>query len=271
MQTLPALKLERLASELNQLEDELKELEKWDMPGGYNDENDSQFHMKEIDFLRVEMEKILGSEAFVSLEGKSNIQELLQKETQSNVNKALNEMIESKIIEYSSSAKTDQKDGGTFDVGDKIQLSFTPEATDNYKNAMLASDIVNRFQAVDLSIDKAEKVIGIWKPENQFMSLYSHLDDLCDKVEDLDTRTMDVIGQRAKELNKDLEDIVRNLQSMNDVNYDKNKVEFLFTMLEKAIESEDHVKIIAERLRALEKIHKDSPNIESSIKALQER
>ena len=42
------------------------------------------------------MEKILGSQAFVSLEGKSNIQELLQRETQSNVNKALNEMIENK-------------------------------------------------------------------------------------------------------------------------------------------------------------------------------
>ena len=54
-------------------------------------------------------------------------------------------MIESKIIEYSSNDKVDQKDGGTFEVGDKIQLSFTPEATDNYKNAMLASDIVNRF------------------------------------------------------------------------------------------------------------------------------
>lgn len=114
-------------------------------------------------------------------------------------------------------------------------------------------------------------MIGVWKPENQFMALYSHLDDLCDKVEDLDTRTMDMIGQRAKELNKDLEDIVRNLQSMNDVNYDKNKVDFLFSMLEKAIENEDHVRIIAERLRALEKIHKDSPNIESSIKALEER
>lgn len=103
------------------------------------------------------------------------------------------------------------------------------------------------------------------------MTLYSHLDELCDKVEDLDTRTMDNIGSRAKELNKDLEDVTRNLQSMNDVNYDKNKIDFLYQMLEKAIESEDHVKIIGERLRALEKIHKDSPNIESSIKALVER
>lgn len=40
-QTLPALKLERLATELGQLEQELLELEKSDMPGGYNDENDS--------------------------------------------------------------------------------------------------------------------------------------------------------------------------------------------------------------------------------------
>ena len=80
-QTLPALKLERLATELSQLEVELKELEKWDIPGGYNEENDSKFHLQEIDFLREEMEKILGSQAFVSLEGKSSIQELLQKET----------------------------------------------------------------------------------------------------------------------------------------------------------------------------------------------
>jgi hypothetical protein len=43
------------------------------------------------------------------------------------------------------------------------------------------------------------------------MTLYSHLDELCDKVEDLDTRTMDNIGSRAKELNKDLEDVTRNL------------------------------------------------------------
>jgi hypothetical protein len=47
------------------------------MPGGYSDENDSQSHMKEIDHLRVEMENILGSSAFGSLEGKSHIQELI--------------------------------------------------------------------------------------------------------------------------------------------------------------------------------------------------
>ena len=172
------------------------------------------------------------------------------------------------MTEYTSQEKAD---GGALDIGDKIQLSFSDDNSHSYKNAKLSSDIVNRFQAVDQSIDKAEKIIGVWKPENQFMTLYSHLDELCDKIEDLDTRTMDIIGQRAKELNKDLEDIVRNLQSMNDVNYDKNKIDFLFSMLEKAIENEDHVRIIAERLRALEKIHKDSPNIESSIKALQER
>jgi hypothetical protein len=33
---------------------------------------------------------------------------------------------------------------------------------------------------------------------------------------------------------------------MSDVNYDKNKIDFLFFMLEKAIESDDHIEIILE-------------------------
>ena len=37
---------------------------------------------------------------------------------------------------------------------------------------------------------------------------------------------MDNIGNRAKELNKDLEDVVRRLQTMSDINYDKNKDEY---------------------------------------------
>jgi hypothetical protein len=90
---LPQLKLERLAVELNQLEAELVELEKSDIPGGYSDENDSKSHLKEIDHLRAEMEKILGSEAFESLEGKSKIQGLLKDGSQVSVHDALNELI----------------------------------------------------------------------------------------------------------------------------------------------------------------------------------
>tara|TARA_B110000285_G_C14886785_1_gene496587 strand:- start:63 stop:356 length:294 start_codon:yes stop_codon:yes gene_type:complete len=97
------------------------------------------------------------------------------------------------------------------------------------------------------------------------------LDELCDKVDDLDTRTMDNIGNRAKELNKDLEDVVRRLQTMSDVNYDKNKIDYLFTLLESCLESEEHVEIITERLKALERIHKESPNIEASINTIVER
>ena len=40
-QTLPQIKLERLANELNQLENELRDLEKDDIPNQYNSEFDS--------------------------------------------------------------------------------------------------------------------------------------------------------------------------------------------------------------------------------------
>ena len=58
---------------------------------------------------------------------------------------------------------------------------------------------------------------------------------------------------------------------MNDVNYDKNKIDFLFQILERSLENGEHIKFIVERLKALEKIHKESPNIEAAIKSLHER
>ena len=49
---LPQIKLERLALELNQLEDELNELEKDDIPGAFGDENDAKNQIKEVGYLR---------------------------------------------------------------------------------------------------------------------------------------------------------------------------------------------------------------------------
>ena len=111
----------------------------------------------------------------------------------------------------------------------------------------------------------------MWNPSLKFTTIYTKLDEMCDKVDDLDTRTMDNIGNRAKELNKELDDITRRLQTMSDVNYDKSKIDYLFDLLEKAMESDEQVHVIVERLKALERIHKESPNIENSIKALKQR
>jgi hypothetical protein len=58
---------------------------------------------------------------------------------------------------------------------------------------------------------------------------------------------------------------------MSFANYDKNKIDYLYEILEKSFENEEHVIFIADRLKSLEKIHKESPNIEGSIKTLKER
>ena len=92
--------------------------------------------------------------------------------------------------------------------------------------------------------------------------MYKKLDELGDRVEDLDPETMDKIGNKAKDLNKDLDEILRSLQAMDYIDYDKNKIDFLYDVLEKAMENEEHVGVILDRLTSLEKIHKDSPNID---------
>ena len=101
--------------------------------------------------------------------------------------------------------------------------------------------------------------------------MYRKLDELGEAVEDLDSRTMDMIGNRAKELNRDLEDILRRLQNMEFINYDKNKIDYLYEVLCKSMENEEHVEIVLDRLKSLEKIHKESPNIDDSINTIVER
>jgi len=177
-------------------------------------------------------------------------------------------LIEQKVVEYSAS---DEQDGGSFKIGDVLELSLQPSGPLETVNAKMEKDILEKYQLVDQALDASEHQLGYWQPQNKFNTLYHHLDELCDKVDDLDTRTMDNIGNRAKELNKDLEDVVRRLQTMSDVNYDKNKIDYLFTLLESCLESEEHVEIITERLKALERIHKESPNIEASINTIVER
>lgn len=74
---MPQIKLERLAMELNQLEQELTELEKDDIPSSFGDENDAKNQLVEVNYLRTEMIKIIGSDAFQNLDGKTKIEQLL--------------------------------------------------------------------------------------------------------------------------------------------------------------------------------------------------
>ena len=114
-------------------------------------------------------------------------------------------------------------------------------------------------------------MIGHWDPKNRFVSLFSKLDELGDMIEVLDVKTLDMIGSSAKNFNRELEEILRKLAVMKPLNYDKSKIDYLYDLIEKGMEAEEHVTIVLERLKALEKIHKDSPGIEGSIKTLKER
>ena len=90
-------------------------------------------------------------------------------------------------------------------------------------------------------------------------------------MEGLNTGLLNNIGNRAKVLNKDMDDILRGLSKVQDINYDKNKIDYLFELLEKQFMCGDHLHIVTERLKALETIHRESPNIQQSINNLQKK
>ena len=52
---------------------------------------------------------------------------------------------------------------------------------------------------------------------------------------------------------------------MQDIAYDKSKVDLVFNSTEKALEQNSHLEIICERVKVLEQMHLESPNLESKI------
>ena len=117
-------------------------------------------------------------------------------------------------------------------------------------------------------VDQVERVVGHWQPGNKFLCMFKKLDELGDRVEDFDSAKMGQISNSAKALNQDLDTVLRSLQAMDYANDDKNKIDFLYDVLEKAIENEDHVGIVLDRLTSLEKIHKEAPNIDGQVGTL---
>ena len=55
---------------------------------------------------------------------------------------------------------------------------------------------------------------------------------------------------------------------MEDVAYDQQKVALVFDMTERALEQKDHLDIILERLSVIEKMNKESPNLEARMLAI---
>ena len=52
---------------------------------------------------------------------------------------------------------------------------------------------------------------------------------------------------------------------MPELDYDKNKIQFVHMFTERAMESNEHIQMIVNRLKVIEKIHEDSSDINSAI------
>ena len=52
---------------------------------------------------------------------------------------------------------------------------------------------------------------------------------------------------------------------MQDISYDKSKVDLVFNTTEKALEQNSHLKILCERLKVIEEMHNESPNLEAKM------
>jgi hypothetical protein len=68
-------------------------------------------------------------------------------------------LIEQKVVEYSAS---DEQDGGSFKVGDVLELSLQPSGALETANAKMEKDILEKYQLVDQALDASEHQLGYW-------------------------------------------------------------------------------------------------------------
>ena len=81
-------------------------------------------------------------------------------------------------------------------------------------------------------------------------------------------RKVKLFMEKAKYFNKELQNLATKFNQIQDVAYEKQKVDLVFDMTEKSIEQSGHLAIIIERLKVLETINKESPNIEAQLQSI---
>jgi hypothetical protein len=89
-------------------------------------------------------------------------------------------------------------------------------------------------------------------------------------VDQLNQGNIDLVGSKAKELNKDLETLLSRFRALRNIDYDPTKVDFLYALTEKSIEQEKSIELIIVRLKAVESIHQESTNISRTFDSVEE-
>lgn len=62
--------------------------------------------------------------------------------------------------------------------------------------------------------------------------------------------------------------MVKRFNSERSIYYDHNKIDFLYAATERSFECDKLAEMVIDRLRALEQIHKDSPNVAQTFETV---
>ncbi|TNV83079.1 hypothetical protein FGO68_gene17279 [Halteria grandinella] len=250
---LPQYRIERLQRELDILEEELRELEKQEIQSSFFGlESESVMQLKEVSFLKEQVKNVADSEAFKQFEG--NLSALQSDSTQDrNYEDKINQAVESILSQQYA-----QLDGTTDGT---IHLHYDPSLSHlGLQETELQKEQDKKYRQLVELLDTVESKVGVWNPSLKFVTIQQALDKLCEKSDVLEEKvTVDFIGIKGKELNKDFDSLIARLRGLGEIDYDQAKLDYLYGATEKALECEHHVELILERLRALEQIHKDGP------------
>ena len=109
------------------------------------------------------------------------------------------------------------------DIHGKVELVYEPElqGDQGVKETELQKEQDRKYRQLETMLDQLERTVGVWNPANCYLTVQQALDSRCEKADVLDQRqSVDFIGVKAKELNKDLEQVVNRFRQLKEIDYD---------------------------------------------------
>ncbi|CAI2373657.1 unnamed protein product [Moneuplotes crassus] len=180
------------------------------------------------------------------------ISEILDKDSEISSNKAISEAL-GEIVDYTYQSNKVSGSESVIDLNEDT-TSFIPE-----------------FIALEESISSLETVVG--RPDqNAIPNVKLALENILYNIPPMDPKQLDSLKKFNAVLKKNFIDLVKEYNTMSSKSshpLSEKQISTLYKIAQRAVQENDTIELIIERIKGIKKLHDQSPNLQTNMNQLQ--
>jgi len=180
------------------------------------------------------------------------ISEILDKDSEISSNKAISEAL-GEIVDYTYQSNKVSGSESVIDLNEDT-TSFIPE-----------------FIALEESISSLETVVG--RPDqNAIPNVKLALENILYNIPPMDPKQLDSLKKFNAVLKKNFIDLVKEYNTMSSKSshpLSEKQISTLYKIAQRAVQENDTIELIIERIKGIKKLHDQSPNLQTNMNLLQ--